>query len=384
MTKRLRNIFDQYSQTENHLTNSLLLVLNNNRNLLRKILKANGIKMSGKQINLLSQVAPRSADNKTSVPDGYIFTEDYGFCVGVETKIEPNALKKSQLQGHLTQLSEYDHSYLLVLTPDEEAPKVVLDLKQYHSNLRFISWIDLIKMMSREGSDKGKNPVGRFVYEEFISFMERQYDMVPFTGFNFREGYDPGLATHYVKRVSKILTPEIRKAYPKCKHTRPKIGLGRSYPWEAWYPEEKVQNGVHFTMSVQPEHVRCMMILANKCREEWKNFRKILESKSNIGNFRKALRKIYKLAPKGSETMVSFRQRHYIGQTIRINDAATELNVAMLLGIDKSKENRVWWNLLREISQTKTDYNYQLEIAYKLPYAQIPVLRTAKAEKILL
>jgi len=31
MQKRLRNIFDQYSQTENHLTNSLLLVFNHNR-----------------------------------------------------------------------------------------------------------------------------------------------------------------------------------------------------------------------------------------------------------------------------------------------------------------------------------------------------------------
>lgn len=130
MKKRLRNIFDQYQQQENHLTNSFLLVLNHNRGLLKIILKEYNVNLPGQRVDLLAQIAPRSVDNKTSIPDGYIFTEDYNFCIGIETKIVKTALQKEQLIGHLKQLSQYDRSYLLVLTPDEEKPKIIIDLEK--------------------------------------------------------------------------------------------------------------------------------------------------------------------------------------------------------------------------------------------------------------
>jgi len=384
MTKRLRNIFDQYTQPENHLTNSLLLVLNHNRSLLRKVLKMVKIKLSGKQVNLLSQIAPQTVKDKTSIPDGYIYTEDYGFCVGIETKIMGDALKRDQLKGHLNQLVQYDRSYLLALTPDEKPPKVVLELQKQHKSLKFLSWIELIKIMSKEGPDKGKNPVGKFVYDEFMSFMERQYEMTPFTGINFRDGYDVNLATHYVKRISKELTPEIRKAYPKCKHTRKKIGRGSGHPWESWYPKKNVQEGVHLTFVVANDEIRCVTVLANGCKKEWKNLQDTLDSEKSIAGFKKCLRKVYAKRPKGSITMVSFRQRHYPSRTVPVHDAVTELNVAMLLGMDKSKPNEVWWNLIREIARTKGKYNYQLEIGYYLPYGKNDALKTTKALQIIM
>ena len=384
MTKRLRNIFDQYDLKENHLTNSLMLVLRHNRNLLRNILKSNNIKMSGKQLNLLSQVAPKRSKNKESIPDGYIYTEDYGFCVGIETKIKSRALRKRQLIGHLNQLSAYDQSYLLVLTPDENPPKVLHDLQQIHSNLRFISWLDLIKIMSEKGPDKGKNPIGKFVFGEFMSFMERNYFVTPFTGFNFRDGYDADLAAHYIKRISKAITPDMRKLYPECRFTRPKIGKGGGYPWESWYPTEKIQNSVHFTLSVQAECVLCLLIMANGCREAWQYLKSVLDSEKSKNEFKRTIKQIYKSAPKGAKTRVSIRQRHFIGQSVGINDAVSELNIAMLLGLDGSKPNEIWWNLLNEVAKTKNKYNYQFDIAYKLPYDKIPALKTVKAKSILL
>jgi hypothetical protein len=72
-TKKLRNIFDQYSIQENHLTNSLLLVLHHNRNLLKTVLKHYGIDLKTKEINLPSQIAPKTIDNRSTIPDGYIY-----------------------------------------------------------------------------------------------------------------------------------------------------------------------------------------------------------------------------------------------------------------------------------------------------------------------
>lgn len=176
----------------------------------------------------------------------------------------------------------------------------------------------------------------------------------------------------------------MKRLYPECRYTRPKIGKGGGYPWESWYPTERIQNSVHFTLSVQPECVLCLMILANGCKEAWQYLRKVLDSENSRNAFKQTLKLIHKSAPKGAKTRVSIRQRHFIGQSIGINDGVAELNVAMLLGLDKSKKNEVWWELLNAVAKTKSKYNYQFDIAYKLPYDKVPALKTVKAEKILL
>ena len=138
--------------------------------------------------------------------------------------IQPNALRRDQLEEHLAQLAEYDRSHLLVLTPDEEKPQLVQELERSYPTMHFISWIDLIQLMTNEGPDGGNNPVGTFMFNDFIAFMERQHQkMTLFTGFRFIEGYEKDLATHYVKRVSKEITPEMQSFYPKCVNTRPKM-----------------------------------------------------------------------------------------------------------------------------------------------------------------
>jgi len=380
MAKRLRNIFDQYSQQENHLTNSLLQVLNLNRKLLKAVLKANGIKLTGKQINLLTQVAPRTVQDRTSIPDGYIYTEDYEFCVGIETKINENALKKDQIRGHLKQLTEYDTSYLLVLTPDHSEPKVIKGLRKKHRHLKFVSWLDLLKLMSELGPDKGNNPVGQYLFDEFMSFVERCYHMTPFTGFNFRDGYDRNLAQHYVKRVSEILTPKMFKLYPDCINKRPQIkGV-----WEAWYSSDKVQKSVHPSLVVQNERIRCTITLGNGCKKEWRKFHQTLMTTKNLNKLKRSLKKVYLKRPDKSQGILSFRQRHYLNRIKSVEDAVCEISIATLLGIDKSKPNAIWWNLIRDIVATKKRYNYQLEIGYHMNYEEVRDLKGPKAPQLLL
>lgn len=378
MAKRLRNIFDQYSQQENHLTHSLLHVLNENRNLLKAILKANGIKLTGKQINLITQVAPRTDKDRTSIPDGYIYTEDYNICIGIETKINENSLNRDQILGHLKQLSGYDTSYLAVLTPDGTEPEIITELVKNHNhkNLKFISWKDLLNLMSDLGSDKGKNPVGQYLFDEFMNYVERCYHMTPFTGFKFRDGYDRDLAQHYVKRVAEELTPDIKTLYPDCKKERSQVkGV-----WWAWYSSEEVQNSVHPAFVVGNERVRCHIILGNGCKKEWKQFYQTLDS----DKFKKLLRKVYTKRPDNSQTIISFRQRHFLNRTKSVSDAAVEINIATLLGIDKSKPNDIWWSLIKDVAASKNRYNYQLEIGYHLDYEKVKDLKGPKAPQLML
>ena len=100
--------------------------------------------------------------------------------------------------------------------------------------------------------------------------------------------------------------------------------------------------------------------------------------------FKMVLARVYKKTPGGATSNLSFKQRHFLNPTVGINDAVTELNVAMLLGIDRSKEDHIWWDLLKEVARSKRKYNYELHVGYALPYSKIPDLGTTKALKLIL
>ena len=59
--------------------------------------------------------------------------------------------------------------------------------------MRFIPWVQLIESITEIGPDKKKNPIGIFLFDEFINYIERHFHMTPFTGINFRDGYDSDL-----------------------------------------------------------------------------------------------------------------------------------------------------------------------------------------------
>lgn len=369
---------------ENHITNSFLLVINHNRKLLQAFLSEFDIPLKKKEVNLLSQVTPKALDKRSSIPDGYIYTDDYGFCIGIETKIEPNSLDREQINSHLEQLRSYDISYLIVLTPDEATPQVITELNERFKNIIFISWQDLLNFFLEKGADKGKNPVGKYLFDEFINYMERNYLLTPFMGFNFNEGYDSELASHYVKRVSSIITPTIQKIYPDCINRRPQIGSSGGYPWEAWYSSKQVQYSIHPGFSVLPRYLRCVVVVSNGCRKEWKQLKLILSNEKLVGELKKYLNAIYSQAPKGSRSVVSFRQRHYKGRTTAISDAETTIGLSTLLGKSGSKANNVWWDLLRQVAESKKKYNYQLEIGYNMEYDKVSGLKSEKASALMI
>jgi hypothetical protein len=97
--------------------------------------------------------------------------------------------------------------------------------------------------------------------------------------------------THYVMRVSNGITSEMQSFHPKCVNIRPKM-LSGGYPWESWFPETQVQNGVYFTLCVRPESVHCSMKLANGCKKEWQSLSESLDFLSGVGRIKKVLIKI--------------------------------------------------------------------------------------------
>lgn len=380
MARRLRNIFDQYTQEENHITHSLFVVLTHNPRLLHRFLAYFELKIPEKKLKLLTQTAPRRHLSRSGLPDGYIFSEDYDVCIAVESKIVEGALTIDQLKRHLAVLAEYRESYLLVLAPEENPGRDIQLFFSANPASRYISWTTLLKFMLMKGADGSAKTVGGYLFGEFIRYMERKYHMTPFNGFNFDEGYDDGLAIHYVKRVSDLIHDPMVTIYPECTGRRQSIGG----PWQAWFPKgAEARSAIHPGFGVAPDMLSCTVVLPNGCRKEWKNFSYHLEPGSAI--LKTVLLDVYKKRPVGSRAVLSFRQRHYLAQRASpIEDADTRISISTLFGKDHSKANDAWWDHLRNIVRNKSNYNYQLEIGYEMPYKACPILANTEATAVML
>jgi hypothetical protein len=93
---------------------------------------------------------------------------------------------------------------------------------------------------------------------------------------------------------------------------------------------------------------------------------------------------LYRKKPKGANSVISLRQRHYPNRTKPVLDAHTVINIATLHGIDGSKKNEIWWSLLEDIARTRSLYNYQLEVAYDMQYTLVPDLEKPTATGMML
>jgi hypothetical protein len=105
---QLRNLFDQYSQPENRVTHALMTALDRDRTLLRSFLKQLvKVKPPRRTSSLLvlEQQYPGEAEPKEEelerrgIPDGWIYDEDAGWCVFIETKVLAS-LRAAQVGSH--------------------------------------------------------------------------------------------------------------------------------------------------------------------------------------------------------------------------------------------------------------------------------------------
>lgn len=296
-----RNVFDHYTQLENHTTNALLTVLDANPVLFSKLSSKLKLGFKAQDFKVLAQRMPQKVANRNSVIDGTIFSEDYSHCIAIENKIVQGTIRQQQLLHHLGLLDEYEKSTLWILTPEKLSS---LSLGQSKTRIINSAWPDIADALTEIGADKS-NSLGHTLLREFVTFLERQPHMSHFGGFKFEYGFDEDLARTYTKKLTESLRPAMLSLYPRCKNTRATI----TGSWDAWFQTTQPQQSIHPGYSIHGDHVTCKIVLANKCREQWRSLGSKLSS--NPDSFLKVLKKIYENSPKGSLATVSFRQRHY-------------------------------------------------------------------------
>ncbi|MDP2721748.1 MAG: hypothetical protein Q8O72_03225 [Bacteroidales bacterium] len=148
------SIFSTYSTAENRVTSTILAVFEKlNTTTVTRILQ---VLMEDSTIELIEYV--NQVKSSDSVPDGRIKGL---FDYIIETKVVPNAIKKTQIKNHYKML-KYDFSRLLILTPDFDYPNVLKSLEPEITDK--IIWGNFDKII--EGIDS--------VLQELILLIDRE------------------------------------------------------------------------------------------------------------------------------------------------------------------------------------------------------------------
>lgn len=148
------SIFSTYSTAENRVTSTILAVFEKlNTTTVARILQ---VLMEDSTIELIEYV--NQVKSSDSVPDGRIKGL---FDYIIETKVVPNAIKKTQIKNHFKML-KYDFSRLLILTPDFDYPNVLKSLEPEITDK--IIWGNFDKII--EGIDS--------VLQELILLIDRE------------------------------------------------------------------------------------------------------------------------------------------------------------------------------------------------------------------
>jgi hypothetical protein len=122
ITAELPNLFDQYSQYENRVTNALLQSLASSTSLLQSFLRVFvGIPFRPRKDRIAitteerpygrgdRQVGEKAPGERNSIPDGWIVCDQGDWAVAIESKVQLRSLRREQLQGHLRAISSSVH-----------------------------------------------------------------------------------------------------------------------------------------------------------------------------------------------------------------------------------------------------------------------------------
>ena len=384
---RLNNIFDQYDQEENRVTNAFLQTLTKNKGLLNAFLKEYFDIHLGKSSNVVisSQKEPfglgdeeGDRERAEGIPDGWIIIEEEKAVV-FETKIIRNAIRSDQLFAHAKRIKGYSQKYLCIITPDEESP--IKNVSIPNIDIKWISWRDIYKLISKEKENQDLSGYLRNQLKEYLAMKE---DLVGFQGIDYPSGlFNPREAKVIIKSLIREIKPDILKIYPNLKFERksysqdvhPYTVFHRS-TWSFLAADENFTKDMHMTFWLTETHLGMGITVPNSAAKRWKRLRQIFSKDKLFDSF---LEKLYKLKNHLPNLYLEFVHRHYIRQRDGIIDGILEMDLDTIKGSKKVKANKKWLEALRElVKNKKRNYNGQLMLRTRFFYKDCyPEIKTA-------
>jgi len=344
----VRNLFDQYTQTENRLTHALATALAEDRRLLRAFVRrVTGTKApSGGRLEIVEQQIPgepaavrEEEAERRGLPDAWI--HDGGdWALLIESKIQAK-LTRSQLQRHLYTARRRGFSDVELVAIVADRPK-----KPPLDSVRIIEWTGVYRWLRQQEESAWARRVtdymeileGRFVADGYL----REGSLTVFSGIPF--GPDSPYNYREAKRVLGLAMNELRRRSDLQDHLgvdfegagRPAItGRDGVNVWDFLRLKNSAEGEdfnlhPHLTLSIQDKRVFTLVSFPHRLKTVYR--RNLLgtdreEFLEMMGSTCSDIEAVLKAVP-GAVPWLELAQRHYPTQrSVPIVDARLEFDL---------------------------------------------------------
>jgi hypothetical protein len=398
----VRNLFDQYSQPENRITHALMTAINEDRKLLsgflQELLKvkapSNAQKLSVLEQQYPGEEEPSEDDlERRGIPDGWIFDEEAGWCVLIESKVI-SKLRADQINNHrrTAERRGFQKIIAVAITPVFET--------SFPKDTVLLQWRTVYAWLRRRGSiSEWAARVADYLEIAEAKMVEaRQFvegTLTMFSGVPF--GYDHPFTYIEGKRVLGLALGELRKRHDLVKELgvnpnsegrsaitgRQADGVWNFLSLSAASEEVSFTKHPHLTLAIGSQSVEAMVTVPNAVNSTMrKNFVELGET----GFQELATNVVDRLKPmlrdhKGATPWGRGIQRRYPSQrAIPFIDARIDFDLRTAIragGPPKTQER--WLSAAYGSFVDKKGTNYQIQMGVVFRYEFCPELREASA-----
>lgn len=386
----MRNVFDQYRQSENQLSHALATVLTMENALCRRFVRwladfetPRGAKLSVEQQRVpgIAAVEPEEGDRK-GLPDICIHA-DSDWCVAIESKVG-SSLTADQLRRHRKTVRRYFERVLLIAITAESKPR---DLPK---DTLHRTWVDVYVWM---GEQPERENLWVRQLRDFMRLLESRLaseghaipeSLTMFDGIPFDKDHP------YSYLEAKLL---IRQAIPLMRQRKALKSLGVDSActgrsaitgkdsiavWDYISLKPAGESGSftewpHLTMGIHNSFAEARLTMPNSINGESKKaFRNLgeegfLELSGQIArNMRKAFGD-----SKGYKPVMKIVHRHYASQrsVAEIDgDMEVDLRASINDGVGRVKMQRHWFDAGYRLLTEKNGCNVQLQMGVNFPH----------------
>ncbi|MFB0518300.1 MAG: hypothetical protein ACETWC_03350, partial [Acidobacteriota bacterium] len=246
---KVPNIFNQYFQPENRVTNALLQVLSIDINLLRgfvkEVMKIDVSLSRSVKLSTLKEPydkydrknLPIIGNESLTIPDAFIYDEENNLNIFIESKLDTTlyyAQLKNHCRGHY--LKGFNN-FLICISTDKEQPVVINDILKEAKNCKVIwlPWKTVYHWVCEILDDNicKNNYLNNYLCTQLKGYLEMHENTSDFTGINFQKDiYNYPQAKSFLKSLIEKVSDDINEIYPQFKIQRPKITDDKTYVWD--------------------------------------------------------------------------------------------------------------------------------------------------------
>ena len=372
---RLHPLYDQYSNDENRLTHALLHTIGSSQSLFSRFLKdIVGISsFSARETYEIStqkvpfQHGDNDAKDIESIPDAWIVDGSSKLAIAIEVKDKKNSLRLNQLRGHANRIIDYQHQYLLAITPDLSEPDKIEELKRKERtklNIVWRSWDEVYRwLMELAGKRVTRNEKESFLVSSMQEYLERRREVLGFQGIHFRSVFNVSEAKDILNAEMEELKPTIQTLYKDLGKRRPAITtFSQESVWDCFGSEEGFNADLHLTLGIHEKSHHIALTVPNSAKKVWPRLKKVFSDEANQEQLFSILKSLRNEVP---HLFIEFNQRHFVARKFGVIDGYMEFDIDTLGAPfrkkdSKAKEFPVWLPAIKAAVVNKKRINGQV------------------------